>query len=191
MKTATKASAAKPKKSTSMQIRFPTNDVWTKLVKDLRLSETQADELQIAIRHANEDLRIFREVMATRPNRNKLVASLKRMEKPLRRLKLECNRGMESVQLLLPLEFLASIGRSWSFAGISEALGEDLYPRRYDLTKTDLDLRAIEEETAPLRQTFGLRHGHVLLTSLIIQWHAEIEKQLVLERLNKGGRKAQ
>ena len=88
MKTATKASAAKSKKSTSMQIRFPTNDVWTKLVKDL-------------------------------------------------------------------------------------------------------DLRVIEEETAPLRQTFGLRHCHVLLTSLIVQWHAEIEKQLVLERLNKGGRKVQ
>lgn len=191
MKIVNKAITGKSSKPGPGQLHIPTDADWAELVKHLKLSETRAEELRITIVHAVEDLRIYRQTMEAGPDRKMLVLSLKRMENPLYRLKLECNRGIEAVQHLLPLGFLASIGRSWTFAGISEALGKNMYPRRYDLTNTNFDLRAIEEETAHLRQTLGLRHGHVLLATLVAQWHVEVEKQLALERLNKGGRKAQ
>jgi hypothetical protein len=110
------------------------------------------------------------------------------MEKTLRKLKEECGAGLNAMAHFLPLEFLAWVGKSLTLDAIGEALDKDMYPRRFDITKAGLDLRAIDQETAHLRQALGLRNGPLLLKSFVDAWHGQVERQLALYRLHKGGR---
>ena len=174
-----------------LEIRFPSDADWAELVKDQQLSTIQADELRITILHVVEDLQTYRKVMEARPDRKTLVGRLKRMEKVLRSLRYECDRGLGAMEHFLPIDLLTFVGRSWTFAAMGEALGKNLYPQRFDLTKTGLDLQAIEEESRSMRQALGLRHGHLFLKALVDEWHGQLDRWLALDRLNQGGRAPQ
>jgi hypothetical protein len=95
-----------------------------------------------------------------------LVKGLKNFEKALRRLRDECRRSADLMEHFLPDGTLAFTGQSLTFSAISEALGRDVSPERFDF---DFKIRikrkqgerftvaSVEQDTRPKRETLGLR----------------------------------
>jgi hypothetical protein len=84
-----------------------------------------------------------------------------------------------------------------TFAAISEALGRDLSPKRFDFYFKNrikreqgerFTVSSVEQDTRPKRETLGLQHGHVLLTHFIGRIHQPLARWIEMKRLDKGGR---
>ena len=84
-----------------------------------------------------------------------------------------------------------------TFAAISEALGRDLSPKRFDFYFKNkikreqgerFTVSSVEQDTRPKRETLGLQHGHVLLTHFIGRIHQPLARWIEMKSLDKGGR---
>ena len=117
---------------TSRKLRFPPPREWQDIVQDFELMPTQAETLKVTLEEALDAINQYQAKLQNQPNRSDLVKGLKNFEKALRRLRDECRRSADLIEHFLPDGTLAFIGQSLTFAAISEALGKDVSPERFD-----------------------------------------------------------
>jgi len=174
------------------EVKFPDPETWKDLVCDLKLNESQANELRITIGHVILDLRSHRARRAERPE---LVVRLKRLEKAFERLQSEMNRSAHLMDKFLPLQMLERIGNSSTFSAMGEALGKDVSPKDADsvirqmVSQEDkITMSRLEARYASERQTLGIKHGHSILNHYIKSLWEPLKKWVEADKLNKGGR---
>ena len=173
---------------------FPEPESWANIVRDCKLTDAQANKLQITLQEALDDIDRYYSKPQNRP-RDVLVKHLKRFEKSLKRLRNECQHSAELMEFFLPFDTLGFIGQSLTFSTMSEALGRDVFPNydfQIDFKQSQgkrITLESMEQDTRPMREALGLKHGHLILTYLLEGIHGPLEKWIELDRLNKGGRK--
>ena len=175
---------------------FPEPESWANIVHDCKLTNAQANKLQITLQEALDDIDLYYSKLRNRPSRDVLVERLKRFEKSLKRLQNECQRSAKLMESFLPFDTLGFIGQSLTFSAMSEALGRDVFPNNYDFQidfkrsqGRQITLESMEQDTWPMREALGLKHGHLILTYLIEGVHSPLERWIAVDRLNKGGRK--
>ena len=174
---------------------FPEPESWANIVRDCKLTDAQANKLEITLQEALDDIDRYYSKPQNRPSRDVLVKHLKRFEKSLKRLRNECRHSAELMEFFLPSDTLGFIGQSLTFSTMSEALGRDVFPN-YDFQidskrsqGKQITLESVEQDTWSMREALGLKHGHLILTYLIEGIHGPLERWIELDRLNKGGRK--
>jgi hypothetical protein len=182
---------------TSRKLRFPAAREWQNIVQDFELMPTQAETLMVTLEEALDAINQYQAKLQNQPNRSDLVKGLKNFEKALRRLRDECRRSANLMEHFLPDDTLAFIGQSLTFAAISEALGKNVSPERFDFylkirIKREqgerFTLASVEQDTRPKRETLGLQHGHMLLTHFIKRIHQPLARWIAMKSLDKGGR---
>jgi hypothetical protein len=99
------------------------------------------------------------------------------------------------MEFFLPSDTLGFIGESLTFLAMSEALGRDVFPKNYDFRiefkrsqGKRITLASVEQDTRPMREALGLKHGHLILRYFIERIHRPLERWIELDRLNEGGR---
>jgi hypothetical protein len=181
----------------SRKLRFPPSKEWQNIIQDFALMPTQAETLKTTLEKALDAISHYQAKRQNQPSRSDLVKGLKNFEKALRRLRDECRRSAELMENFLPDGTLAFIGQSLTFSAISEALGRDVSPERFDFylkirIKREQGERftvaSVEHDTRPKRETLGLQHGHVLLTHFIGRIHQPLATWIEMKSLDKGGR---
>jgi hypothetical protein len=175
---------------------FPEPELWANIVHDCKLTNAQANKLEITLQEALDEIDRYYSQLRSRPSRDVLVEHLKRFEKSLKSLQDECQRSAKLMEFFLPFDTLGFIGQSLTFSTMSEALGKDVFPNNYDFQidfkqsqGKRITLESMEQDTRPMREALGLKHGHLILTYLLEGIHGPLEKWIELDRLNKGGRK--
>jgi hypothetical protein len=179
-------------KARKPEIKYPDRGAWRYLVRDLKLTKQQANELGIAILHVILDLKPHQTRQAEKPE---LVARLKSLETAFQRLQLELNRSAHRLDKFLPHNMLEAIGKSLTFTAMAQALGTDVFP-----AKTDNDIRRLisgrmaismahlEARYTPQRETLGLKYGHLILKHHIESLWAPLKNWVEQDKRNKGGR---
>jgi hypothetical protein len=192
--TAAKAQPATSEDSHSLQMRVPEKHTWEILVRDLKLSSEQANALWITIRHVAADLEDYITSKAKAPPRATLVENLKLMEKAFRNVRSEIDRSVHLMNDFLSPDLLMYVGRSLTYHTMSEALGEDVFPKD-PITRIVREIRNRRPTIADLedyyvnnRHTLGLKKGHLLLKHLIERVHDSLRDFVEADRLNDGGR---
>jgi len=176
-------------------VSFPDPESWANIVRDCKLTDAQANKLEITLKEALDYIDGYHSRLQNRPGRDVQVKHLKLFEKALKRLRNECQRGAKLMEFFLPSDTLGFIGESLTFSALSEALGRDVFPKSYDFkiqvkqSQGDrITLASLEQDTRRTREALGLKHGHLILTYLIERIHGPLERWIELNRLNKGGR---
>ncbi len=156
----------------------------------------QANELESVLRDALDEVARYHAKLLNQPKRDVAVDHLKKFEKALKGLQLQCQRSTKLMEFFLPLDALSFLGQSLTFSAMSEALGKDVFPRNFDYQiefnqsqGERITLASLERDTRPLREALGLKHGHLILTYLVERIHKPLERWIEMDRLNKGGRK--
>ena len=178
-------------------VSFPDPESWANIVRDCKLTDAQANKLEITLKEALDYIDSYYSKLQNRPSRDVLLKRLKLFEKALKRLQNECQRSAKLMEFFLPSDTLGFIGASLTFSAMSEALGRDVFPKNYDFQiqvkqsqGKRITLASVEQDTRRTRGALGLNHGHLILTYLIERIHGPLERWMELDRLNKGGRKA-
>jgi len=177
-------------------VTFPEPESWANIVHDCKLTDAQANTLESTLKEALDAIERYYSELQNQPSRDVLVKHLKRFEKALKRLKDECQRSAKLMESFLPSDTLDFIGESLTFSAMSEALGRDVFPKGYDFKiefkqsqGKRITVASVEQDTRPMREALGLKHGHLILTYLIEEVHSPLERWIAVDRLNKGGRK--
>jgi hypothetical protein len=175
------------------QLTFPASDEWKDIVHDLELTKTQERELEITIQQV---LAIIHGYQA-RPQRDTLVAALKRLEKTLNRVQYEMARSNHLMNYFLPSKTLEFIGTSFTFTAIGQAVGKDVFPMDPDgairsmvernnfVTMADLERHFYND-----RMALSYKYGGEILKHFIDVIHADLKSWVELDRHNTGGRPA-
>jgi hypothetical protein len=180
-----------------VEIKAPSSEDWENIVRDLKLTPVQERTLKNVLDRALDDISRYHQKLKDQANRELLVRRLKKFTKVLGNLRDECGRSVDVMQHFLPNDTLAYIGESLTFSAMSEALGRDVFPRHFDL-KIDrmrasgerIMLASLEQDTRPLREALGLKHGNLVLKRFIDRMHTPLAEWIELNRENKGGRKS-
>src|SRR5262249_4263028 len=142
-----------------VRVMFPEPESWANIVHDCKLTNAQANKLQITVQEALDDIDLYYSKLRNRPSREGLVARLKRFEKCLKRLQNECQRSDKLMESFLPFDTLGFIGQSLTFSAMSEALGRDVFPNNYDFQidfkrsqGKQITLESVEQDTWPMRE---------------------------------------
>jgi hypothetical protein len=177
-------------------VSFPEPESWANIVRDCKLTDAQANTLESTLKQALDEIDSYYSKLQNRPSRDVLVKHLKLFEKALKGLQNECQRSAKLMEFFLPSDTLGFIGESLTFLAMSEALGRDVFPKGYDFKiefkqsqGKRITVASVEQDTRPMREALGLKHGHVILTYLIERIHGPLERWIELNRLNKGGLK--
>jgi hypothetical protein len=175
---------------------FPEPESWANIVRDCKLTDAQANTLEITLKQALDEIDRYYSKKQNRPSRDVLVKHLKLFEKALKRLQNECQRSAKLMEFFLPSDTLGFIGESLTFSAMSEALERDVFPNNYDFQiqvkqsqGKRITLASVEQDTRPMREAVGLKHGHLILMYLIEGIHGPLERWIESNRLNKGGQK--
>jgi hypothetical protein len=182
---------------THVELKFPPTEEWNNIVRDCKLTGAQANELEITLKDALDDIDRYYSKLQNRPSRDLLVDRLKKFDKALRHLQDECRRSAHLMQDFWPADTLAYVGQSLTFSAMSAALGRSVFPEIVDFkirgmrTKGErITLASIEHLSRSKREALGLKHGHLILTHFIERIHAPFPSYIELARKNKGGRPA-
>jgi hypothetical protein len=106
------------------RLAFPAPDDWKNIVQDLNLTKNQAQELKVTIQQVLATIHRYR----ARPQRDTLVAALKRLKKALDDVQYEMARSPHLMNDFLPHKTMEFIGTSFTFTAIGQAVGEDVVP---------------------------------------------------------------
>src|SRR6266567_1750948 len=175
----------KPSKAKrGVRVTFPEPASWANIVRDCKLTDAQANGLEITLKEALDNIDRYYSELPKRPSRDVLVTHLKLFEKALKRLQNECQRSAKLMEFFLPSDTLGFIGESLTFSAMSEAVGRDVFPKNYDFQiqvkqsqGKRITLASLERETRPTREALGLNHGHRILTYLIERIHGPLERR--------------
>jgi hypothetical protein len=186
----------KPSKAKhGVRVVFPEPASWANIVRDCKLTDAQANTLEITLKEALDEIDRYYSKLQNRPSRDVQVKHLKLFEKALKGLQNECQRSANLMEFFLPSDTLGFIGESLTFLAMSEALGRDVFPKNYDFRiefkqsqGKRITLASVEQDTRPMREALGLKHGHLILRYFIERIHRPLERWIELDRLNEGGR---
>jgi hypothetical protein len=167
------------------------------IVQEFQLTREQANELDLVLRHAKEDIEGFLRTQAKRKPRAELVRRLKIVDKSFERLHTDLTRYCKTLGDVLPFDTLQASGELLSYGAIESALNRKI-PGRNLLREIEEqfagreDLRAaeIEELRAYERQALGLNEGPALIAYIVGALHRPIRAWLEIEKGNRGGRPA-
>jgi hypothetical protein len=174
-------------------LAFPAPDDWKNIVQDLKLTKIQEEELGITIRQVLADIRSYR----ARPQRDTLIAALKRLEKVLDGVQYEMARSQHLMNDFLPNKTMEFIGTSFTFTAIGQAVGEDVVPidpdcaiqrmveRNNFVTMVDLEGHFHGD-----RMALGYKYGGEILKNFIDVIHADLKAWVEADRGNRGGHPA-
>jgi hypothetical protein len=187
----------KPSKAKhGVKVVFPEPASWANIVRDCKLTDAQANTLESTLKQALDEIDSYYSKLQNRPSRDVLVTHLKRLERALKRLQNECQDSAKLMEFFLPFDTLGFIGQSLTFSAMSEALGRDVFPKGYDFQiefkqsqGKRITVASVEQDTRPMREALGLKHGHLIRTYLIEGVRRPLERWIELDRLNKGGQK--
>jgi hypothetical protein len=172
---------------------FPRPDDWKDIVRDLKLTEEQAQELKFTIQQVLANIRRYQ----ARPQRVTLVSALKRLEKALSGVQYEMARSPHLMNDFLPHKTLEFIGTSFTFTAIAQAVGEDVVPidpdgpiqsiveRNNFVTMADLEGHFNGD-----RMALGHKYGGEILKNFIDVIHADLKAWVEADRGNRGGHPA-
>src|SRR5262249_26035036 len=127
-----KRGVSQPSSREKVRVMFPEPESWANIVHDCKLTNAQANKLEITLQEALDEIDRYYSQLRSRPSRDVLVEHLKRFEKSLKRLQNECQRSAKLMEFFLPFDTLGFIGQSLTFSAMSEALGKDVFPNNYD-----------------------------------------------------------
>jgi hypothetical protein len=182
-------------KPQSLEIQFPDPQSWSVLIRDLKLTDVQANILCITIIHVIEDLTHYKSVVDKTPTRPFLVERLKAMEQALENLRAELDRSSDIMDYLLPHDTLEQVGELLTFSAMKEALGEDVSPEDTGIvignmiqSNNTITMMSLEDHYSKRRQVLGLKKGHIFLKYFIEHVHAPLSKWVEIDKLNIGGR---
>jgi hypothetical protein len=182
---------AEYKTTSDSSIHLPSREELAALVKDLKLTKEKAHELDLVIRHAVADLQHFQNNMPSPSERKDYVRRVRELAKTVNRFKYECDTGLDAMAVFLPNDFLSFLGTSMTCAAMGAILGRDVYPKVFDIQNIRTDIRSCEQQSAPMREALGLKHGHLFLKAIVDQLDEALQKWIKLERLSKGGKPPQ
>jgi hypothetical protein len=175
----------------SLMFHLPSREGWAELVKDLGLDHGQAHELDLALRHIDEDLRTIAEDQRRLGSRDDRMARLNRIARALFTLEEELGPGGARIGDVLPFNSLEAIGRGLSYTAMEETLGRPLTePGLGEALKEEAFARIaqIEERFDCQRHAVGLNHGSALLAHLLASINGPVRTWFDFHRLDKGGR---
>ena len=174
--------------------QLPSADDWKDLVKDLRLSPTQASELDILIRHVHADLEWHLARRVDRDERKRLIKGRKEISKALAKLNATLRKHEADLGRMLPSGMFQALGRAMSAQEIEAALGVKLVSPDLARRMTDggapVSVADLETEYRWEREAVALKRGPDLLLSLLDKLAAPLDAWLELNRRNDGGRPA-
>jgi hypothetical protein len=180
---------------TTPKLRLPPPKAWQNILHDFELMPTQAETLKITLEEALDAISHYQANLQNQLSRSALVKGLKNFEKALGRLHDECRRSAHLLEHFLPNDTLAFIGQSLTFSAASEVLGSSVFPKKCDLEinrmqaqRERITLELIETFSRPMRETLGLKYGHVLLSHFVERIHAPLARWIEMKRLDAGGR---
>jgi hypothetical protein len=160
------------------ELKLPTDYKLRKLVRDLKLDDAGAHNLNIALQHAKEDIEQRNRVIASRPNANVIRRCYKDFDKAIENLEKLIKRHADKGTYLLPNAVLETIGALLS----------------------DKALRIVTDPTPRAgaagsfedyeREALGLKHGPQLLAHFVGQIHAPLQQWLQEDKTYRGGRPA-
>ena len=174
-------------------LAFPAPDDWKNIVHDLKLTKIQEQELGITIRQVLATIHRYR----ARPQRDTLVAALKRVEKALGDVQYEMARSQHLMNDFLPNKTMEFIGTSFTFTAIGQAVGEDVVPRDpYCAIQSMVErnnfvtVADVESHFHSDRMALGYKYGAEILKHFIDVIHADLKAWVEADRSNIGGRPA-
>jgi hypothetical protein len=154
---------------------LPTKERFAELCKDLNLDKEQAHELELAIRHAHEDLDGFFKTRISRAERAYRFEQLKAFDKALTKLIATMGPNTKAVadfNVSLPFSLREQIGLMASPSHITTATG-----------RTARKSRAARD-----RKVAGLEHGAKLLHVQLTEIKKGIGNLLESAVIDRGGR---
>src|SRR6516162_5773597 len=92
-----KRGVSRPSSREKMRVMFPEPELWANIVRDCKLTDAQANKLEITLQEALDDIDRYYSKPQNRP-RDVLVKHLKRFEKSLKRLRNECRHSAELME---------------------------------------------------------------------------------------------
>ena len=176
-------------------LALPVSDEWKNIVRDLKLTKVQENELDVTIRHVMADIKKYQAIKRKAIPRHLQVAALKRLEKALGRVQSEMAGSENLMQHFLSNNTLEFIGKSFTFTAIQKAVTKGIYTiyvdddiqnrieRNSSMTITDL-----EESYRNERVFLGYKYGAEILKHFIDVIHADLKSWVELDKLNTGGR---
>src|SRR5262249_1146145 len=139
-------------------VSFPDPESWANIVRDCKLTDAQANKLEITLKEALDYIDSYYSKLQNRPRRDVQVKHLKVFEKGIKSLRNECQGGAKLMEFFLPSDTLGFIGESLTFSAMSEALGRDVFPKNYDFKiqvkqsqGERITLASLEQDTRPTR----------------------------------------
>ena len=176
-------------------LTLPDEATLKELARQLKLSKSQLHHLRLTLQHVHADLAAYQsdKVHADLPE---IVRRMKLVEKDLARLAGTFSRHAAYLGSF-PQDFQAAAGAMLTFAAMNEALGRNLTPRQANTIVQErmaagniTSIDEIETLTLQYRELMGLKHGAEILPAIVLRLHAPLKTWVELDKLNKGGRKA-
>jgi len=176
-------------------LALPDEATFKELARSLKLSPVQLHHLRLTVQHVHADLATH-QADKVHAERAEIVRRLKLVEKDLARLVDSFSRHAAYLGSF-PRDFLAGATGMLTFAAMNDALGGDLTPSpantivRQHIAAGDLSgVDQVETITLQYREMMGLKHGAEILPAIVQRLHAPLKTWVELDKLNKGGRKA-
>ena len=139
-----------------MPPKKPSQEIFDQLVRDYRLTDSQANELAVVMSHFLADAEVYINTLRQLAPRKRRVERLKRMEKAFRKLYYEVRTSGDLMSQFLPFDTTEALGRALTFTAISKAIGEEKAPRNFNHFKDliidrdgQLTMQALEAEFEP------------------------------------------
>jgi hypothetical protein len=176
---------------TSFRFKLPSPKGQAEIIRDLRLSTTQANELDVALRHISADLCDAQEVTRRLGTRKDRVARLTRIKKALFALEEELARSGTKLREVIPSASLEALGRASSYTAMEKAVGGPLPTRGLAQVLAEDNFTRVAEIEGFFdfeRGAIGLKYGPALLAHLLASINEPIRAWFLLNGPNRGGR---
>jgi hypothetical protein len=181
----------------AIQLAFLLPDDWKNIVRDLKLTKAQENELEITIRHVLADIEKYLAIKRKQLPRDILVAALKRLEKALGKVQSEMVCSELLMSHFLPNKTLEFIGEPFTFTAIQKAVTKGIFTILFDddvqnriERNSSMTMADREERYRNERVGLGYKHGAEILKHFIDVIHADLKSWVELDRRNTGGRPA-
>jgi hypothetical protein len=187
-----------PDKHLMPEIKMPSDEIWKQEFKEFSLTESQENELRIAIRHMEKDIADYNNLQRKIGPRSELKRKLLAFEKSLAKTRYYVESFEQSMDHWMPSEGLEQIGLLSNFWKAEEIHGDKTYSTRINreiqnasFKGSPLSIEEIGEKLEVSLRSLGLLSGPKILKRFIQEVHDPLKKWVEIERTNKGGKPAQ
>jgi len=176
------------------EIRMPSNEVWEQEFREFKFTASQENELKIAIRHIEADIKHHNDSMNKIGARAELKRRLIAFEKSLAKTRYYLESFEQGMEHWMPFDALEKIGLLSNFLNAEEIHGGKTYSTRINrqiyeasLNGSPLSIEEIGEKLEVSLRSLGLLSGPAILKNFVQQIHDPLKKWIEIERSNEGG----